>query len=232
MENAMSGNDKMAKVKKGPPAGVLETDQLGNIYAGVTPKRTGYRVYQESGLTKVRQWHNEGYPVRRYLGYEVDMPKKHYDLASLEGMAEFSQDFLKIFMKALGAPPTEGLPAKGGYSGKLNKEVFVIDYETRTVVTTTCLELFHLVSDACRPEGIGTKYYATQTLSDSEQWAVATYSTGREHCFQFTDTEEEAISAVEDIWIEEIFNHQSEVVYVTFEQAQESLTEFLEELDD
>lgn len=223
----MKTQNETPPFNKVSPTGVIEISACGNISAGVTAKRTGYRVHQEGGTTKVRKWHNEGYPQRRDLGEEVVMPKSFYDLATDVGMDEFSQDFLKIFMSALSRPGNFCLPAKSYFSGKLDQQVFTIDYAIQAVVPKTYRELFHLVDQSSRPAGSGTKYFATPTGSESQPWAVGYYTGSCEKLFQFFETEDEAISAVEDMWIDDIWNQSDFSVYATLEEAQESLAETL-----
>jgi hypothetical protein len=223
----MKTQNEMIEFKKAPLTGVLKISTRGNISAGVTAKRTGYRVHQEGGTTKVRKWHNEGYPQRRDLGEEVVMPKSFYDLATHVGMDDFSQDFLKIFMSALSRPGTFCLPAKSYFSGKLDQQVFTIDYDTKEIVPKTYRELFHLVAQSSRPAGSGTKYFATQTGSESQPWAVGYYTGSCEKLFQFFETEDEAVSAVEDMWIDDVWNKSDFSVYATHEEAQQALAETL-----
>lgn len=223
----MKTQNEMIEFKKAPLTGVLKISTRGNISAGVTAKRTGYRVHQEGGTTKVRKWHNEGYPQRRDLGEEVVMPKSFYDLGTHVGMDEFSQDFLKIFMTALSRPGTFCLPAKSYFSGKLDQQVFTIDDDTKEIVPKTYRELFHLVAQSSRPAGSGTKYFATQTGSESQPWAVGYYTGSCEKLFQFFETEDEAVSAVEDMWIDDVWNKSDFSVYATLEEAQQALAETL-----
>lgn len=225
----MKTQNETTPFKKVHPTGVIEISACGNISAGVTAKRTGYRVHQEGGTTKVRKWHNEGYPQRRDLGEEVVMPKSFYDLGTHVGMDEFSQDFLKIFMTALSRPGTFCLPAKSYFSGKLDQQVFTIDDDTKEIVPKTYRELFHLVAQSSRPAGSGTKYFATQTGSEFQPWAVGYYTGSCEKLFQFFETEDEAVSAVEDMWIDEIWKQSDFAVYATHQQAKESLAEALQE---
>lgn len=58
---------------------------------------TGYYVVQEQHGTKVRAWHNNGYPLPRDFGQEIAMPRQRYTLSSVSGKAEFERDFLEIW---------------------------------------------------------------------------------------------------------------------------------------
>jgi len=160
------------------------------------------------------------------------MPKSYYALDTDVGMDEFSQDFLKIFMSALSRPGSFCLPAKSYFSGKLDQQVFTIDFDNKEIVPKTYRELFYLVQQSSRPAGSGTKYFATQTGSESQPWALGYYTGSCEKLFQFFETEDEAVSAVEDIWIDDIWNQSDFSVYATLEQATESLAEALQEFSD
>ena len=223
----MQKNEKSPKLGHQP---VCVISPGGAISAGWAAKRTGYRVNQVHGVTRVSMWHNEGYPQRRDLGDEVTMPKRFYDLHTAEGKSEFSRDFLKIFMNALNTPRTGFLPAKSYVTGKLDRQVFTIDYDAQKVVTQTYRDLFDLVETIPRPEGIGTKYYAKEVGFEDQMWAVCYFDAGRENRLTFAATENEAISLVEDLWIYDIENHFDTVVLSSFEQAQELLQQYLDDL--
>ena len=95
-----------------------------------------------------------------------------------------------------------------------------------TVKQTTLADLMYLVETTPRPDGIGTKRYARE---NDDGWATYAYF-GRERLLHQFASEEEAIAAVEEIWIGEIFNNNQIDVYLTEREALEVLADMESEL--
>lgn len=67
----------------------------GTISVGQTI--TGYCVAQTSAGTRVLAWHNNGRARPRDLGAEMQLPRRRYTLSSPQGLAQFAEDFIRLW---------------------------------------------------------------------------------------------------------------------------------------
>jgi len=110
---------------------------------------------------------------------------------------------------------------------KLNEKVWVI--RNNIAVEVTLRDLDKHIEISTRPTGVGTKHYVTQV---NDKWCHAVWVTygGPERIIAQFETEQEAISAVEDAWLHDIWNNTEETVYATKEAAEVVLADAIDGL--